>query len=74
MRPPRRSRQQARLTALYSGGLDPLPARHGGTLTESDGSVVPVIWRPLDAQKEPALFYPAAAEGLVRSVLTRTAR
>jgi hypothetical protein len=24
---------------------------HGGTLTESDGSVVAVVWRPLDARK-----------------------
>jgi|GEM_PF-5521948 len=28
----------------YSGGLDPLPPEHGGTLPESDGSVVPVVW------------------------------
>ncbi|WP_144782013.1 NUDIX domain-containing protein [Microbacterium sp. BH-3-3-3] len=57
--------------ALYSGGLDPLPPEHGGTLTESDGSVVPVVWRPLDAREESAPLYPVAAAPLVRSLATR---
>ncbi|MDQ1113340.1 8-oxo-dGTP pyrophosphatase MutT (NUDIX family) [Microbacterium testaceum] len=62
------------IVALYSGGLDPLPEEYGGSLTESDGSVVPVAWRPIDAETDAVPLYPAAAERLVRSVLTRTAR
>ncbi|GEB44749.1 hypothetical protein MTE01_06940 [Microbacterium testaceum] len=62
------------IVALYSGGLDPSPGEHGGSLTESDGSVVPVVWRPIDAETDAVPLYPAAAERLVRSVLTRNAR
>lgn len=60
------------IIALYSGGLDPSPDRLGGTLTESDGSVVPVVWRPLDTQDEPVPLYPAAAEPWIRSLVIRT--
>ncbi len=46
---------------LYAGRLDPVPAAHGATLTESDGSVVPVVWRPVHDEGEPLPLYPAAA-------------
>ena len=45
---------------LYSGRLDPQPAPTGAVLTESDGSVVPVVWRPIDDGDEPLPLYPAA--------------
>lgn len=44
---------------LYSGQLDPAPARTGATLTESDGSVLPVVWRPVHDADEPLPLYPA---------------
>lgn len=46
---------------LYAGRLDPPPAPAGATLTEIDGSVVPVVWRPVDDEHEPLPLYPAAA-------------
>lgn len=41
---------------LYSGRLEPQPPSAGGTLTESDGSVVPVVWRRLDTSTSPCRF------------------
>jgi ADP-ribose pyrophosphatase YjhB (NUDIX family) len=49
------------IVALYSGRLDPIPADDGGTLTESDGFVVPVVWRPFDDANLAVPLYPAAA-------------
>lgn len=49
---------------VYSGCLEPEPARIGATLTESDGSVVPVVWRPFDDQDEPLPLFPAAIADL----------
>lgn len=46
---------------LYSGRLDPQPASSDATLTESDGSIVPVVWRPIDDAEESLPLYPAAA-------------
>ncbi len=46
---------------LYSGRLDPLPAIEGATLTEMDGSVVPVVWRSLRRGKDFLPLYPAGA-------------
>lgn len=48
---------------VHTGRLDPLPARSGATLTESDGSVVPVVWRPLDDGAETLPLYPAVPGG-----------
>lgn len=45
---------------LYTGRLVPEPAEIGATLTESDGAVVPVVWRPLDDAEESLPLYPAA--------------
>ncbi|REJ05518.1 NUDIX domain-containing protein [Microbacterium bovistercoris] len=53
------------IVALYSGRLDPEPPAEGGTLTEIDGSVVPVVWRPFDDVDETVPLYPAiVADGL----------
>lgn len=49
---------------VYAGHLDPEPAATDATLTESDGSVVPVVWRPLDDGDEPLPVYPAGVMGL----------
>lgn len=55
------------IVALYSGTLDPEPAEEGGTLTESDGSVVPVVWRPFDDQSLVVPLYPAGVNDWIRS-------
>jgi len=50
---------------VYTGSLDPEPAATGATLTESDGSVVPVVWRPLDDDGDEQLpVYPAGVREL----------
>jgi ADP-ribose pyrophosphatase YjhB (NUDIX family) len=46
---------------LYSGQLAPQPAVIDATLTESDGSVVPVIWRRFDDAGESLPLYPNGA-------------
>ena len=51
---------------LYSGHLDPAPRTSDATLTEIDGSVVPVVWRPMNDEDEPLPLYPAAAGDWVR--------
>ncbi len=51
---------------LYSGRLDPLPAATNATLTESDGSIVPVVWRPFDDAGESLPLYPAPAVPWIR--------
>lgn len=56
---------------LYSGRLDPLPPDAGGTLTESDGSVVPLVWRPVDDEGEPVPLYPALAGPWVHRLTDR---
>lgn len=55
---------------LYSGRLEPQPPSAGGTLTESDGSVVPVVWRRLDDIDESLPLYPAAAIPWIRGLAT----
>lgn len=57
------------IVALYSGTLDPAPAKEGGTLAESDGSVVPVVWRPFDDADLTVPLYPAAANDWISSSL-----
>ncbi|WP_353647550.1 NUDIX domain-containing protein [Nakamurella sp. A5-74] len=52
---------------VHTGRLDPQPAASGATLTESDGSAVPVMWRPYDDVEEPLPLFPNA----VRSILSR---
>ena len=54
---------------VYTGRLDPAPAAVGATLTEADGSVVPVVWRRF-GDPEAVPLYPghvvAWAERLAR--------
>jgi ADP-ribose pyrophosphatase YjhB (NUDIX family) len=51
---------------LYSGRLEPQPAVSGATLTESDGSIVPVVWRPFDDVGESLPLYPAGVVPWIR--------
>lgn len=53
---------------VYTGCLDPEPAARGATLTESDGSVVPVVWRPFDDGAEKLPVYPAEVMRLLDTV------
>lgn len=45
---------------LYTGHLNPLPALTNASLTESDGSVLPVVWRPFLDEQESLPLYPRA--------------
>ncbi|MCU1537692.1 MAG: hypothetical protein JWP82_2043 [Humibacillus sp.] len=45
---------------VYTGRLDPEPARQGAILVEADGSRLPVVWRPVDDEQEPLPLYPSA--------------
>jgi len=49
---------------VYTGRLDPEPAAEGATLTESDGAVVPVVWRRFDDDAEALPLYPPGVVGL----------
>jgi 8-oxo-dGTP pyrophosphatase MutT (NUDIX family) len=53
---------------LYSGRLDPQPALLGANLTESDGTIVPVVWRPFHDVSEPLPLYPAEVAPWVQRV------
>jgi ADP-ribose pyrophosphatase YjhB (NUDIX family) len=59
---------------LYSGRLDPLPASSNATLTEIDGSVVPVVWRSFREEDESVPLYPAPALAWVRHLSDRASR
>ncbi len=50
---------------VHSGRLTPEPAGEGATLTESDGSVAPIVWRPFADADEPLPLFPAGVAGLV---------
>lgn len=50
---------------VYTGRLDPEPEPTGGTLTEADGSILPVVWRPFYDANEPLPLFPAAAARVV---------
>jgi ADP-ribose pyrophosphatase YjhB (NUDIX family) len=56
---------------LYSGRLDPEPARVDASLTESDGSIVPVVWRPFDDAHESLPLYPAEVLPWLRRICDR---
>lgn len=53
---------------LYSGRLEPQPAVIDAHLTESDGTVVPVVWRPFDDAGESLPLYPAGVVPWIRGV------
>lgn len=55
---------------VYTGRLDPEPARTDATLTESDGSIVPVVWRPFDDAAEQVPLYPAGVMELLEGQST----
>lgn len=46
---------------LYSGRLSPAPATTGATLTEADGTVLPVVWRPVRDEDQALPLYPVGA-------------
>jgi ADP-ribose pyrophosphatase YjhB (NUDIX family) len=56
---------------VYSGRLKPQPAATNATLTESDGSIVPVVWRPFDDAGESLPLYPAAVVPWIRHLADR---
>ncbi|MDR6970576.1 NUDIX domain-containing protein [Leifsonia shinshuensis] len=60
------------IVALYAGILDPEPAAEGGTLTESDGSVAPVVWRPVDDADVDVPLYPREANEWIRDAVARS--
>lgn len=47
---------------IYSGRLDPAPPAARATLTENDGTTVPVVWRSISSDNETLPLYPGAAE------------
>jgi ADP-ribose pyrophosphatase YjhB (NUDIX family) len=51
---------------LYAGRLDPPPPLSDASLTEIDGTVVPVVWRPVDDERESVPLYPSATGQWVR--------
>ncbi|QNN51383.1 NUDIX domain-containing protein [Nocardioides mesophilus] len=53
---------------LYGGRLDPHPALSGASLTETDGSVLPVVWRPIHDDQESLPLYPSASVAWVHSL------
>ena len=50
---------------IYTGRLDPEPARVGASLIEADGGVFPVVWRPFDDAAETLPLYPAASREVI---------
>jgi ADP-ribose pyrophosphatase YjhB (NUDIX family) len=56
---------------LYCGRLEPQPALRDATLTESDGTIVPVVWRPFDDTGESLPLYPAGAVPWIRHLADR---
>ncbi len=59
------------IVLLYSGRLEPQPAMKDATLTESDGSIVPVVWRPFDDTGEALPLYPAGVVPWIRHLADR---
>jgi 8-oxo-dGTP pyrophosphatase MutT (NUDIX family) len=59
---------------LYSGRLDPQPALLNANLTESDGTIVPVVWRPFrDSAEQQVPLYPTEVADWVQQVAERRA-
>ena len=59
---------------LYVGRLDPLPALSDASLTETDGSLVPLVWRSVRDEQETLPLYPSGAVAWVHSLAERRAR
>ncbi|MEO5610091.1 MAG: NUDIX domain-containing protein [Ornithinibacter sp.] len=49
---------------VHTGRLDPEPDPAGATLTESDGRVFPVVWRPFEDSGHPLPLFPAGISHL----------
>ncbi|MEO7753102.1 MAG: NUDIX domain-containing protein [Terracoccus sp.] len=49
---------------VHTGRLTPEPAEAGAMLTESDGSVAPVVWRPFADADEPLPLFPSGVAEL----------
>ena len=56
---------------LYSGRLNPMQAKAGATLTESDGSVVPIVWRSVHDHDDALPLYPTGTQDWVSAAVTR---
>lgn len=50
---------------VYTGRLEPEPAVTRASLTESDGTIVPVVWRAFEDRAEQLPVYPAEAMRLL---------
>lgn len=51
---------------VYTGRLEPEPPRVGAVLRETDGTVLPVVWRPFADAQEPLPLFPQEAAALAR--------
>lgn len=58
----------------YTGRLSPLPARTNASLTEGNGSVVPLVWRPLWDEQELLPLYPNAAVPVIHELATHMSK
>lgn len=56
------------IVALYTGRLEPEPPTEGGILTESDGSIAPVVWRPFDDADVTVTLFPAAVNQVLQQL------
>lgn len=57
------------IVGLFTGTLAPEPAGAEATLTESDGSLVSVVWRPFEDTDQTVPLYPASARSWLPSCL-----
>lgn len=62
------------IVLLYTGRLDPPPALTNAYLTESDGSIAPVVWRPFHDEQELPPLYPSAAVAWTHLLVDRHPR
>jgi ADP-ribose pyrophosphatase YjhB (NUDIX family) len=53
--------------SIFTGRLVPQPPAAGAMLTESDGSIAPIVWRPFADSDEALPLYPAAAREWLHS-------
>jgi ADP-ribose pyrophosphatase YjhB (NUDIX family) len=56
---------------IYSGRLDPAPAESGATLTEDDGSTLPVVWRSISGDGETVPLFPMPIDAWVRNLANK---
>lgn len=55
---------------VYSRRRDTAPAAAGATLTENDGTTVPVVWRSINGDGETLPLYPSAVEPWILDLAT----